>query len=47
MVSEMNYIGLNVIHISQTRMADIQKISKMLKGKQCFILLIDYQEIFI
>ena len=46
-VFELYDIGLDIMYISQPKVVDIVKISKMLRGKQCFMSLIDYQEVSI
>ena len=46
-IPELHEIGLDVMYISQPRVVDIAGISRLLRGKQCFMSLIDYQEVSI
>jgi uroporphyrinogen decarboxylase len=46
-VPELHEIGLDVMYISQPRVVDVDAISSELKGKQCFMSLVDWQEISI
>lgn len=46
-VPEFHDIGLDVMNISQPNVVDIDKISNLLQGKQCFLMPISYQTISI
>jgi uroporphyrinogen decarboxylase len=46
-IPELHEIGLDVMYISQPRVVDLDKISSMLRGAQCFMSLIDYQRVSI
>jgi len=46
-VPELYDIGADVINISQPNVVDIDKVSKLLQGKQCFMVPISYQTVSI
>ena len=46
-VPELHETGVDALNISQPNVVDIDKISKILKGKQCFMIPISYQTVSI
>jgi uroporphyrinogen decarboxylase len=46
-IPDYNEIGVDVMNISQPNVVDIDKISQLLKGKQCFLVPISYQTVSI
>ncbi|MHB1276437.1 MAG: uroporphyrinogen decarboxylase family protein [Candidatus Humimicrobiaceae bacterium] len=46
-IPEFHDIGLDVMNISQPNVTDIDKVSNLLKGKQCFMVPISYQTVSI
>jgi uroporphyrinogen decarboxylase len=46
-IPDFNQIGLDVINIGQPNVVDIDKISALLRGKQCFLMPISYQTVSI
>jgi hypothetical protein len=46
-IPDFHEIGVDVINISQPNAVDIQRIGKLLRGKQCFMVPISYQTVSI
>lgn len=46
-IPELHDIGVDVINISQPNVVDIDKVSNLLRGKQCFLIPVSYQTISI